>query len=188
MPDGRVLLVPNQSSTIGLYDPTDDSFVRGPHISSGGFSGGVLCPNGKVVLVPDRATTAVVFDPSTNTATTATRLATGFRGGVLLRDGRVAFVPHSSNVTSGVMLYDPVGDQTQRDWSCCPNEPPVFNPTPDYGAYYGAVVLPNGTVALVPYDAARIGLFTVSVSSKAYNVPTVKAPWNALLLPYYNKF
>ena len=105
-----------------------------------------------------------------------------------MRDGRVAFVPHSSDVTSGVMLYDPVGDQTQRDWSCCPNEPPVFNPTPDYGAYYGAVVLPNGTVALVPYDAARIGLFTVSVSSKAYNVPTVKAPWNALLLPYYNKF
>ena len=49
-------------------------------------------------------------------------------------------------------------------------------------------MLPNGTVALVPYDAARIGLFTVSVSSKAYNVPTVKAPWNALLLPYYNKF
>ena len=188
LPDGRVLLVPNQSSTIGLYDPANDSFVSGPTVSSGGYSGAVLCPDGRVVLVPDRAPEIYVFDPSTDDGV-ATHSASGFRGGVLLRDGRVAFVPHSTSVRSGVVVYDPIGQSLQSNFSqCCPDEPPVTDPSNDYGAYFGAVVLPNGTVALVPYDATRIGLFTVEVSSKAYFAPTVKAAWNALLLPYYNKF
>jgi hypothetical protein len=70
MPDGRVLFVPNASTTIGLYDPRNDSFVDGPSVSYRGYAGGVLCPDGRVALVPDTASYIYLFDPETNTATT----------------------------------------------------------------------------------------------------------------------
>ena len=181
MPDGRVLFVPNASSAIGLYDPRTNTFADGPTLSYTGYVGGVLCPDGRVVLVPDTASYIYMFDPVTNTATAAIS-ATGYRGGVLLRDGRVAMVPSTSR---GVLMFNPDRYSSTTPVSGCPTEDTTKC---SVGAYFGAVVLPNGTVVLAPHEADRIGLFSINISSKAYSVPTVPAPWNALLLPYYNKF
>ena len=74
---------------------------------------------------------------------------------------------------------------TDRCGSSCPAEDTTKCYT---GAYFGGVLLPNGTLALIPHEADRIGLFSINITSKRYAVPTVPPMWNALLLPYYNKF
>lgn len=106
----------------------------------------------------------------------------GYRGGVLLSDGRLGLIPFKHN---GVYLFDPDSNSGTSPVYSCPGEETAKCSA---GAYYGGVVLPNGTVVLVPHEADRVGLFSLNVTSKAYAVPTVPAAWNALLLPYYNKF
>ena len=57
LPDGRVVLVPTQSTNIGIYDPVTNTYTNGPAHGRGevAFSGGVLLPGGRVVLVPYRS-------------------------------------------------------------------------------------------------------------------------------------
>merc|ERR1711939_892155 len=73
LPDGRVVLVPgNNANTIGLYDPSIDTFKAGPHVGSGGnkhthmYRGGVLLPDGRVVFAPGHTKTVGLYDPRTN--------------------------------------------------------------------------------------------------------------------------
>ena len=68
MPNGKVLLTPHQSSTIGIYDPSDNSYTDGPAHGKGGFAfyGSRLMPNGKVMLVPRNSATIGIYDPKLN--------------------------------------------------------------------------------------------------------------------------
>eukprot|EP01043_Picozoa_sp_COSAG02_P051095 COSAG02_NODE_5336_length_4426_cov_2.244973_6_plen_433_part_01 len=109
LPDGRVVFVPFDSTTVGLFDPSTSTYTsvnRYNPIQRHGFSGGVLLPDGRVVFVPYDWGIVVLFDPSTNTYTVrpGTDLPNSlykgastalFGGGVLLPDGRVVFVPSS---------------------------------------------------------------------------------------------
>ena len=63
--DGRVLLVPFNADTIGLYNPQDNTFIKGPNVGSGQnkYVGGVLLPDGRVLLVPLNADTVGLYDP-----------------------------------------------------------------------------------------------------------------------------
>ena len=58
------------------------------------------------------------------------------------------------------------------------------------GGYKGGVLLPNGRVVLVPAFADMIGLYDPNESlPPAYTLSRpLPLSWNALLLPYYNKF
>ena len=53
-PDGRVVLVPRNSTVIGIYDPATGEYSNGPAHGRGSnaFFGGVVIPDGRVVLVP----------------------------------------------------------------------------------------------------------------------------------------
>ena len=53
LPDGRVVLVPSNAATIGLYDPATNTMTVGPNVGMGPgkYIGGVLLPDGRVVLV-----------------------------------------------------------------------------------------------------------------------------------------
>ena len=55
--------------------------------------------------------------------------------------------------------------------------------------YAGGVLLPDGRVVLVPYDAKRVGLYDAggTRNGAAYTIPPIPDACNALLLPYYNK-
>ena len=55
LPDARVVLVPNDSANIGIYDPVANTYTNGPAHGrvAGAFVGGVLLPDGRVVLVPN---------------------------------------------------------------------------------------------------------------------------------------
>ena len=55
--------------------------------------------------------------------------------------------------------------------------------------YIGGVLLPDGRVVLVPYDAEHVDLYDAggTRNGAAYTVRAVPAAVNALLLPYYNK-
>jgi hypothetical protein len=63
-PSGKVVLVPANSTTIGIYDPVADTYTNGPTHGRGtsAFYGGVLTPSGKVVLVPANSTTIGIFE------------------------------------------------------------------------------------------------------------------------------
>jgi len=152
--DGRVLLVPNGASTVGLFTPATNAYATGA--SATGYNGGVLLPDGRVLLVPRGATAVATYLPSTNTVTTYGS-ATGYCGGALMADGRVLLAPMTAG---GVGVFSP-----------------STNAFAVYGAggttgYAGAVPLPDGRVVLVPYNATTVGVFTPSTNAFA----TVSGP------------
>ena len=57
------------------------------------------------------------------------------------------------------------------------------------GHYVGGVLLPDGRVVLVPFNANRVGLYDAGGTrgGSAYSVANVGQAENTLLLPYYNK-
>lgn len=202
LPDGRVLLVPNLSEQLGLYDPATNTFTVGPDVPTSwsgsgwynNYAGGVLLPNGQVVLVPRSAQCIVIYDPAKNAI--QARQVSGdsvqpnkFAGGVLLPDGRVLFAPMDGpdDKTSygHVGLYDPAtgnyttGPQVQGGESCSGTM-----------RFCGAVLLPNGRVVFVPHCSATVGWYDPGDSpAQAYALSQPLPPsWNALLLPYYNKY
>jgi hypothetical protein len=160
LPDGRVLLVPFRSGSIGLYN-LDGTFTAGP--GAGGCGGGVLLPDGRVVLVPHSSTTIGLYDPVTNTYTDGPAherqiegfQAGAFAGGVLLPDGRVLLVPLESTT---IGLYDPSGANPDGTVTIG-----TYTNGPVHGrgsnAFSGGVLLPDGRVVLVPRNSTTIGLY-----------------------------
>ena len=198
LPNGNVVFVPNNATTIGIYNPTTtitaNSFTTGPtHLAgANAYYGGVLLPNGNVVFVPHDATTIGIYNPTANTFTAGPSAGgTGaYFGGVLLPNGNVIFVPTNSTT---IGIYNPTTN--------------IFTSGPSAGggvAYFGGVLLPNGNVVLVPYAATTIGIynptantFTVGpahgVGSAAYaggvllpNGNVVFVPHNATTIGIYN--
>eukprot|EP01047_Picozoa_sp_COSAG01_P002790 COSAG01_NODE_76_length_28332_cov_298.876992_20_plen_785_part_00 len=157
LPDGRVVFVPANSATIGLYDPSTNTFTRGPAVGSvhAKFFGGTLLPDGRVVLVPSGSATIGLYDPSTNTFTSGPVVGSGqekFFGGVLLPDGRVVFVPRSF---ATIGLYDPRTNTFTRG-------PAVGSVHAKFSA---GVLLPDGRVVFVPYISGTIGLYDPSTNT-----------------------
>lgn len=56
--DGRVLFISRSSEMIGIYNPTDNTFVQTANsaFTSDAYLGGVLLPDGRVVFVPQNST------------------------------------------------------------------------------------------------------------------------------------
>ena len=101
-PNGKIIFVPYNSSTIGIYDPITNSYSEKDHETNGNylFSGGVLAPNGKIIFVPLSSSTIGIYDPITNTYNDGyshNSISYAFWGGVLAPNGKIIFVPHNLN-------------------------------------------------------------------------------------------
>ena len=151
LPDGRVVFVPNNATTIGLFNTMTNTYSTILAGTPGGFaySGGVLLPDGRVVFVPRLATTIGLFNPATNAYSTIIMspapLSDAYLGGVLIPDGRVVFVPRNATT---IGIFNP----TTNSYS-------TISGAPGSRAYVGGVLLPDGRVVFVPSDGTTIGLF-----------------------------
>ena len=67
LPDGRVVLVPRDSSNVGLFDPSNDSYTSGPAHGEGAsaFNGAAPLPDGRVVLAPRDSSNVGLSSPYT---------------------------------------------------------------------------------------------------------------------------
>ena len=100
-PSGDVILVPYNSTNIGIYDPVANTYTDGSAHGKGSsaFYGGVLTPSGDVILVPFSSANVGIYDPVANTYTDGPAHGKGssaFFGGVLTPSGDVIVVPFGS--------------------------------------------------------------------------------------------
>ena len=63
-----MVFVPHNSATVGLFDPSTNTYTSRPTAGSrhAKFIGGVLLPDGRVVFVPWISADVGMFDPSTS--------------------------------------------------------------------------------------------------------------------------
>jgi hypothetical protein len=174
LPDGRVFMVPQNSTNFGLFNPTTNTYtaVAGAPGSTA-FFGGVLLPDGRVFMVPQSSTNFGFFNPTTNTYSTVAGAPGGgaFAGGVLLPDGRVFMVPSSS---TNFGLFNPIT-----------NTYTTVAGAPGSGAFSGGVLLPDGRVFMVPNGSTYFGLFnpTTNTYTAVAGAPGASSFMGGVLLP-----
>jgi hypothetical protein len=175
LPDGRVVLVPFNTTIIGLFNPTTNTYstIAGAP-SNYAYRGGVLLPDGRVVFVPSYATTIGIFNPLLSAYSTIAGTAPGtdaYRGGVLLSDGRVVFVPFNATM---IGIFNPIT-----------NSYSTIAGMPGVAAYDGGVLLPDGRVVFVPFNSTTIGIFnsTTNIYSTIAGAPGGGAYIGGVLLP-----
>ena len=127
--DGTVLFIPCNSKTIGIYNPTNNTYNPiitnlTSYLPNEAFSGGISLPDGRVIFVPFNMPSIAIYDFANKifTVPNATLVQFGnsfiyksianvftpngtgdYSSGVLLPDGRIIFTPmYNSNV--GVIL------------------------------------------------------------------------------------
>jgi len=62
LPDGRVVFVPTNATTIGLFNPVTNAYTTVAGAPGNyAYLGGVLLPDGRVVFVPHNATTIGLY-------------------------------------------------------------------------------------------------------------------------------
>ena len=154
-PNKKIILVPYNSSVVGIYDPYDNTFQTGvgglgwPSI--GNFAGGVLAPDGRIVFIPHNDPDVVTYYPNINrlvaTAPTGQGLNQGsFWGGVLAPNGLIIFAPYRS---ANVGIYNPVTDTYLSGVAHGQG----------LNAFSGAVLAPDGRVILIPYFSPIVGIY-----------------------------
>lgn len=153
--DGRIVLAPQSSSSVGIFDPSDDTYVSGPthgHGVDNAFQGAVTLEDGRVALIPDAASNVGLFDPKDDSYTDGPSSGGGFIEGVRLEDDRVVFVPFT---TSAVEIFDPDADTV------------VSGPTHGQGstAFWGGALAPDGRAIFAPQDSDNVGIFDPSDDS-----------------------
>ena len=174
LPDGRVVFIPHNSTTIGIFNPATNAYstIAGAP-GSAAYNGGVLLPDGRVVFVTFLGNTIGIFNPATNAfSTIAAPPGDGaYVGGVLLPDGRVVFVPFNSTT---IGIFDPATDAYS-----------TIAGAPGGGAYYGGVLLPDGRVVFVPFYSTTIGIFNPATNaySTIAGAPGGTAYLGGVLLP-----
>jgi hypothetical protein len=151
LPDGRIFLVPNNSTTARIYNPVTNTITTpsGSYPGSFAFYGGVLLPDGRVFLVPSSSTTARIYNPITDTTTTPSGTYPGafsFAGGVLLPDGRVFLIPRNSTTAR---IYNPATDTLTTPSGTYPGS----------SAFYGGVLLTDGRVFIVPNNSTTARIY-----------------------------
>ena len=99
------MLIPSNSTTIGLYDITTNTYADGPLHGNGAnaFAGGVLLPNGQVLLIPYNSSYFGVFSILNNTSYYSNIInlksssnANSFAGGLLVSGSSVLLCPANS--------------------------------------------------------------------------------------------
>jgi hypothetical protein len=111
MQDGNVCLVPFLQLYIGIYNPTTNTYSRGPPITSPSYnySGGVLLPDGKILFIPLSDNFIGIYDPVLNQFNRTIQLYAVntvymYWGGCLMQNGKVCMMPYESGA---IGIYDP---------------------------------------------------------------------------------
>ena len=157
LPDGRVCMVPGQNKYITFWDPRTGNVSKSSvDLSIIGYTqpynGGVLLGDGQIMLIPyERNDGTLIYDPVTDTVhDLMSSLFTSpngksFHRGQLVHDGTyVIFTPYNSTYSLRVETDYPY-DVYKLD---ALGAPFIGN-----GAYSDAVLLPDGKVFFVPYNA-----------------------------------
>jgi len=182
----------------------DTTYTHGIYSATGAsFYGGVLLPNGMVLFIPYNSTRLVVYDPNNHilnditTAADATNplLSSGiygkYSGGVLLPDGRILFVPTSTtNNIANIVLFELTDPVTLKYTLTQKLQITIQNPNPNNFAqnqndvsdlFKGGVLLQNGNVLFVPYNAKSIGIYDPinNIYNPITNNQTIYLPYQA---------
>jgi hypothetical protein len=148
IPDGRVVLVPHNSTTIGTYDPETNTIQTNASHGRGtiAFAGGVLIPDGRVVFSPRNAGFVGIYNPASGVYTNASPVPSGttrFIGAVLTAAGdKVIFMPQ--NHTS-IGIYDIASD--------------TYTNGPAATGHYGGTLIPDGRIVMAPFNATSVGIY-----------------------------
>jgi hypothetical protein len=172
--DGRVFLIPFNSTTARIYDPINNTLFTPKPTFPGNyaFRGGVLLPDGRVFLVPSNATKAYIYNPYNDTVFISTPNFPGggaFAGGVLLPDGRVFLVPNYSTLA---WIYNPITDTIQI----------ASGSYPGGDAYRGGVLMSDGRVFLVPFNTTQAVIYDPITNTRTTRF-FVNGLANGVLLP-----
>jgi hypothetical protein len=187
LPNGNVVLVPQTTANVGMYNPVSNVFSNvGPFVSLGrGHIGAVLAPDGNVICAPYNSSNIGVFNPTTSiwsNVNVGTRIY-GFTGAVLTPSGNVVFVPWNS---SNIGVFNPSIVST-TGYS---NVGPIF--AQDTTAFLGGVLTPSGNVVFVPYNSSNVIMYNPSIMdiTGISNCTSLNLPQNAFrggaLLPSGN--
>lgn len=164
--DGRVLLVPLESPSIGIFDPNAETVeldtVADTVISASGssYSQGCLMPDGRVFLNPFDSTSIGIYTPGSSSSFTAVDIlevipevtAGGyFATSTVTQDGKVVMAPFRSQY---IGIFDPITNTLKRG-------PEVTRANSgEENAYQGSVLAPNGNVIFSPRGKRSIGVYT----------------------------
>ena len=150
MPDGRVVMVPSTSRSIGIFDTKTNIFSN--VVPSGltasaagwGWNSGVLLPNSNIAFIPGSNNYIGMYNPYLNTISLGPLITTSdaFRGGVLLPNGNVLCIPYN---TFSFTEFDPNNPSRPLRNSAIggPGDSPYL---------YSGTLLPNGNVICAPYN------------------------------------
>jgi hypothetical protein len=185
IPDGRIIFVPFNAKTIGIYDYTKTSidmnygFTTIAIKNPGKYSGGVLLADGRVLFIPSTNNIIGIYNPNNYiinysppgyTTITLTTLIGQFSGGVLLPDGNVLFIPFGTNPSSSTLnIFNPINNTISTITS---------KVTMVGNDYYGATLIKDGRVICSPYLNTNIGILS------GYNTSTHQ---ELCLHPMFNK-
>lgn len=168
--DGRVVFTPVFGRTfhsgehivnIGVFNPTDDSFVlvdiTAKMLTSGNayFQGSATTRDGRVVFAPYKEHAVGIFDPVDDSYTAVdirsqTDAVGKFSGAVLAGDGRIVFAPANSD---GVGIFDPADNSFEFV-----RQPSGF--TAGTELFSGAALTSDGRAVFAPLKALGVGILS----------------------------
>ena len=147
MSDGRIILVPFNSTTSIIWDPNNDlnTIPAGTYSGISAHSSSVLLPNGEIFFGP-RSAACKVYNPITNSVRTigsAPSTANSYLSSVLMPDGRVYCAAYTITTS---LIVDPVNNTTKNATGTLSIGSSGF-------AGYGTVLLPDGRVFIANSSA-----------------------------------
>jgi hypothetical protein len=166
LPDGRVLFVPYNTTTVGLFNPFTNQFSAVTPTNFSGvvaprFFGGVAVPSGNVIFVPYTSSNIGSYNPTTGVYANVFKhnISTpAFGGAVLDGQSNVTMVPSTGH--SNICAYNGASGTFSNMVS-----------TGTLGGFIGAVLLPTGNIMCIPFGTSNIVQY--SPNTRTYSNSTV---------------
>lgn len=190
-PNGNVYMIPTNSTYIGIYNPTNNTYTNGANFVGSGsaaFHGGILLPNGIIIFASRNWANIGIYNPLSNEYKDGPAHGMGgdseFIGGVVLPNGNALLVPCNS---AYIGIYNTnVGTFTLG---------PAHGMGGDASAFSGGVLLPNGNVVFVPSYSTNVGIYDYKTNTytngpahgqgtQAFSGGVLLPNGNVVLVPY----
>jgi hypothetical protein len=168
LPDGRILFVPHNTTTVGLFNPFTNQFSAVTPTNFSGivaprFFSGVAVPSGNVLFIPYTSSNIGSYNPSTGVYANVFRhnIATpAFGGAVLDGQSNVTMVPSTGH--SNICAYNGAAGTFSNMVS-----------TGTLLGFAGAVLLPTGNIMCIPLGTSNIVQY--SPTDRTYSNSTVNS-------------
>jgi len=145
-PNGKIYWSPFSHDSIGVFDPSDNSYYEVTHGVSGTalYAGGCLAPNGCIYFVPYQSLTILKIDPSDDTVTTIGTFAAGskWRLPSITQDGIIYGIPRN---TTTILKLDTNNDTYSE-----------FGSLGGGAKWTGSVLGFNGCIYGIPLDSTQV--------------------------------